>query len=335
MSTTLAVQPAEENTTQFRPDRDIDRHMRTLHKSKQELESMNKNIRKFLGIELTWGHTVFGRMFGKLIPRRLYGTMPAAVLKLVAEEADILEQIEGMMRECINNNQEAVANIASCAMVEAEELETLISNIEIARRDDWSAQRLQEFMASESQISINPAITQLLDEKFSILTDEQRKAKKQELIEQLEALALTRRKLLEVLGQTCDAGLGQLNASVSQYYAYSRVYRPVAVIRNSAGDMLQTDQSLYAARQALMTTISVSISAIEKIIKSAGAVNEYHVTSTEFHRLLDESNRRISIGLAELQNKGAEHQNAVLGEATVDASVHQLPESALASTENS
>ena len=190
-------------------------------------------------------------------------------------------------------------------------------------------------MAAESQIAINPAIAQLLDEKFNVFTDAQKEGKRKELIEQLKILALTRRKLIETLGSTCDAGLGQLNAAVGQYYAYSRVYRPTTVIRNSAKDMLQTDQSLYAARQVLMTTISASVNAIENIIKSAGAVNEYHIASTEFHRLLDESNKRIDTGLAELEKRETGYRRATLNSITVTpVPVRQLPESTTVKAEN-
>lgn len=303
MNTALAIRPTKGSVVQLRPDQNIKQHMQVLSKSKQELESINKNIRKFLGLELNYGQTIFGRIFGKMVPKRFYGVMPAEILKWVAEEADVLEQIEGMMRECINNNQEAVANIANCTLIEAEELQLFVANIDSAEKYGWSARQIQEYLASESQISINPAITQLLDEKFNIFTDAQKESKRKELIEQLKILALTRRKLIETLGQTCDAGLGQLNTAISQYYAYSRVYRPTTVIRNSAKDMLLTDQSLYAARQVLMTTISASVNAIEDIIKSAGAVSEYHIASTEFHRLLDDSNKRIDAGLAELDKR--------------------------------
>ena len=93
MNTALATRPAKGSVVQFRPNQNIERHMQVLHKSKQELETINKNIRKFLGLELGWGHTIFGRMFGKLVPKRFYGVMPATILKWVAEEADVLEQI--------------------------------------------------------------------------------------------------------------------------------------------------------------------------------------------------------------------------------------------------
>ncbi len=333
MNNQFANRPTKGSVVQLRPNQNIERHMQVLHKSKQELESINKNIRKLLGLELGWGHTIFGRMFGKLVPKRFYGAMPATILKWVAEEADVLEQIEGMMRECINNNQEAVTTLASCALTEAEELEAFMADIETAEKDDWSARQLQEYLASESQIAINPVIAQLLDEKFNVFTDDQKEGKRKELVEQLKVLALTRRKLIETLSQTCDAGLAQLNAVVGQFYAYSRVYRPIAIIRNSARDMLQTDQSLYAARQVLMTTISVSVNAVENIIKSAGAVNEYHIASGEFHRLLDESNKRIDTGLVELEKRETGNRRAALNGVNVTPK-RQLPASTAIKTEN-
>ena len=129
MNNALASQQSKGNVVQLHPDHNIERHMKVLQKNKQELESINKNIRKFLGLELGLGYTIFGRIFGKLVPKKFYGVMPEAMLKWVAEEADVLEQIEGMMRECINKNQEALANIASCALIEAEELQAFISDI--------------------------------------------------------------------------------------------------------------------------------------------------------------------------------------------------------------
>src|SRR3989344_4757598 len=335
MNSTAASSHQNNNVLPLRPNQKIERHMQVLQESKRKLLVVNKDIRKFLGLELSWGRSAFGKMFGWLVPKSFYGAMPVAILKWVAEEADVLEQIEGMMRECINNNQEAVANLATCALTEAEELQILIADIETAEREGWSARQLQEYMATESQIAINPAIAQLLDEKFNVFTDAQKEGKKKELIEQLKILALTRRKFIETLGSTCDAGLGQLNAAVGQYYAYSRVYRPTAVIRNSARDMLQTDQSLYAARQVLMATIAASINAIENIIESAGAVNEYHIASTEFHRLLDESNRRIDTGLAELEKREIGRRRTTLNGVTIpSAPVRQLPESTTVKIEN-
>jgi hypothetical protein len=245
-------------------------------------------------------------LFGGLIPKSFYGVMPAALLKWVAEEADVLEQIEGMMREGMNSNQAAVANLAKCAISENQALQEFIYDIQTAEKEGWSARQLQEYMAKESDIKIDSSISELLDEKFGILTDEQKESKRRELIEQLKALAFTRRKLIATLGQTCNAGLAQLNAVVGQYYAYTRVYRPTAIIRDSAKGMLQTDQSLYAARQVLMITIGASVKAIEKIIESASAVDEYRIVSPELINLLDESARKIDAGLAQLEaNKSA------------------------------
>jgi hypothetical protein len=87
--------------------------------------------------------------------------------------------------------------------------------------------------------------------------------------------------------------------------------------------MLQTDQSLYAARQVLMTTISASVNAIDNIIKSAGAVHEYQIASTEFHRFLDESNKRIDASLAEIEKKETGHRKAIL-RGVIDVPARQL-----------
>ncbi len=50
MSTALATRSTKGSVTQLRPNQNIERHMQVLHESKQELEAINKNIRKFLGL---------------------------------------------------------------------------------------------------------------------------------------------------------------------------------------------------------------------------------------------------------------------------------------------
>lgn len=305
MTNALASRSSGSNVVRLKPNRNLEQHMQQLNKTKSELQHLDNNLRKFLGLEIGYGHTIFARLFGWMVPRKLYGVIPNRILKLVAEEASVLEQIEGLMRECINNNQQAVANLANCALVEVGEVEKLLSDIEIADREGWNARQLQEYMANESQIEINPAISSLLDEKFDVLTDEQKKTRRSELLKQLKALALTRRKLITTLGNTCDAEIAQLNAIIGQFYDYNKVYRPIAVIHESAKGMLDTDRSIYAAREALMAAVEVSVRAVENIIKNAKAVNEYQISSAEFHQLLDASNRRLDAGLADLRQLGA------------------------------
>lgn len=324
MSTALTARPTREHVVQPRLNQNIERHMQAVKQSRLEIKALNNTICKLLDAELGWGHTIFGRIFGMLIPKRFYGIMPSAILSWVAEEADVLEQVEGMKRESINRSQEVVANIAQCAFEESEDLKEFIADLDRAIEEKWDARQLQEYIASQSQISIRPIIAQLLDEKFNILTDQQREEKRLEFIKELKDTALNRQETIRALGLACDVCLTQLNAEIREYYSYTRVYRPVAMIRNSVGGMLETDKSLYIARQALMETMKSSVRGLETVIAGVAAVSEYRIASAEFHRLLDESNRRISAGLAELDKKEIASRDTALLD-VVDVPIRQLP----------
>ena len=267
----MATRLTRGSVVQFRPNQSIEQHMKALKKNRAEMKSLNKYLRKLLDMKFGWGQSIFGRIFGRMIPRRLYGVVPAGILKWVAEEADVLEQIEGMKRESINRSQEVVANIGECAMTESGEIEKLISDIGKAEKERWDARKLHEYMVSESSLEINPTVSELLDAKFEIFTDEQKEKQRQDFIDELKILAQNRRKLIKALADGCDVCLSQLNAEVREYYSFSRVYRPIAVIRNSVKGMLETDRSLYVARQALMETMLASAKGIDTIIQGVSA----------------------------------------------------------------
>lgn len=181
-------------------------------------------------------------------------------------------------------------------------------------------------MVSESNLSINPDISQLLDEKFNVFTDEQKEKQRQDFIEELKVLVSNRRQLIRALAAACDVCLSQLNAEVREYYSFTRVYRPVAVIRNSVKGMLETDKSLYLARQALMETMAASTRGLDTVINGLFAVNEYRISSAEFHHSLEEHSKRIESGLTELEKRETGYRKAALSK-TIDVPRRQLPES--------
>lgn len=335
MNTALATRPTKGSVVQFRPNQNIERHMQAAKQHRKEMESLNGQIRKTLDAELGWNQTIFSKMFGWIVPKRFYGAMPVALLKWLAEEADVLEQIEGIKRESIDRGQQIVADIGQTAIDEVSDLERFVADINRAENENWSARQLHEYIVTESNLSINPVISQLLDDKFNLLSDEQKEHKRQDFTEELKILALNRKELIKALANTTDACLSQINAEVREYYSYTRIYRPVAVIRNSVKGMLETDKSLYMARQALLETMAASVNGLALVIQGISNVSDFRISSVEFRKALNEGNKRIDSGLAVLEEKETGYRKGALkGTAVTSVPVRQLTESTVAKVEN-
>ena len=82
-----------------------------------------------------------------------------------------------------------------------------------------------------------------------------------------------------------------------------------------------------------METMLASAKGIDTIIQGVSAANEYRISSVEFHRFLDEHNKKIETGLAELEKREAGHRKNALKGAT-DIPMRQLPQSTVTIVEN-
>src|SRR3989344_7930323 len=134
-------------------------------------------------------------------------------------------------------------------------------------------------MMEPANIQIRQEIVQLLDSEFNFLSPEEREVRKDELLQQLESNIIIGRSLVATTAKVCSAGLGILHRAAGQYFDYANVYRPIAVIRDSAQTLTDTNHAMYASKDAVVATFETSLKAIETAVDAARMVGNYSIAS--------------------------------------------------------
>ncbi len=275
-------------------DRTLQQNIKALETSRTELTDINDFIRKTLNLPVDRKRSIFARVLYYVVPQRLYSSLPQSLVKLVAEEYDVLELIERLMRTNINNTQDALKSLAFCAIEKREQLDELQADIERARAEGWSAQQLQAYMAEKAQIQIYDEVNQLLDLEFGVLSSEEKEKRKAELLNQLESNIAIGQTLGVTLSNVCSASLAIFHRAVGQYFDYVNVYKPIAVIRDSAKTLTDMNQSMYAARDGIVTTFQASLEAIDTAVQAATLINSYAIASADIQGMLENGAKRIN-----------------------------------------
>ncbi|MBI2063041.1 MAG: hypothetical protein HYT61_02240 [Candidatus Yanofskybacteria bacterium] len=282
-------------------DRSLKENMKALNASKEELANNNKLVKKALDLPTDRTRSLMAQVLHFIIPRKFYDSLPDGMVKFIAEEYDVLELIERLMRTNVNNTQDALRNIAACAQAKAEDLDNLAADIATAQKENWDAQQLQHYMAERAGVPIYEEVARLLDKEFSILDPEEREKRKIQLLEQLLSNIIIGEELIHTLSKVCSAGLEIFHRGVGQYFDYVNIYRPVAVIRDSAQTMVDMNQSMYASKDAVVATFQASLNAIETAVDAATLVNNYRIASSDLKKLLQTGQSRIMGKLKTLQ----------------------------------
>lgn len=274
-------------------DEALRENIKSLKTSQRELNGINDHIRKVLDLPSDRGRSIVGRALHFIVPKRFYPYVPHSFLKIMAEEYDVLELIEGLMRNNINNVQGALKNIAACTLTKEQEIKQLESDIERAQAENWKAERLQEYVTEMAGIEVYEEIKKLLEDEFQTLSDEEKEARKNELLEQLKSAIVIGGKLMETLGKTCSVGLQVFHRAVGQYFQYVNFYGPITVVRDSAMSLTETNQSMYAARDAIVVTFQASLEAIDAAVQASMLINRYSIASPDMVKLLRSGQERL------------------------------------------
>lgn len=294
-------------------DRALQENIMALSESRKELEGINKLVKKALGLPSDRKRNIVAKLLNYLVPTSWYESLPSSVVKLMAEENDVLELIETLMRSNIDSVQDALRELAACAILKREELNNLEADLKTARKENWSAQELQEYIAGKAEIQIYDVVARLLDIEFNALTPEEKEIRKIDLLNKLSSTVLIGDELMETIGKVCSAGLQVFHRSVTQYYDYVNFYRPISVIRDSARALIDTNHSMYAAKDALVATFKTSLQAIELAVDAANMVNNYSIASGDMQGLLKSGRVRLDQKLKALEasNRGAKPAGAL------------------------
>src|SRR3990167_1564896 len=84
-------------------DRSLKDNMKALQASKEELANNNKLVKKALDLPTDRTRSLAAQVLHFIIPRKFYDSLPESVVKFMAEEYDVLELIERLMRTNVNN----------------------------------------------------------------------------------------------------------------------------------------------------------------------------------------------------------------------------------------
>ena len=282
-------------------DRALQENITALKESRKELEGINKLVKKALDLPSDRKRSIIAKFLNYLVPTSWYESLPPSVMKLMAEENDVLELIETLMRSNINSVQDALRELAACAIEKREELNDLEADLEKARKENWSAQALQEHITRMAGIEVYEVVARLLDVEFNALTSEEKEVRKSDLLDKLRSTVVIGGELMETIGKVCSAGLQVFHRSVTQYYDYVNFYRPISVIRDSARAFIDTNHSMYAAKDALVATFRTSLQAIELAVDAANMVNNYSIASGDMQGLLKSGRARLDQKLKALE----------------------------------
>ena len=173
--------------------------------------------------------------------------------------------------------------------------------METAQKENWNAQTLQEYIAGKSGIQVYDVVARLLDIEFNALTPKEKEIRKDDLLDKLRSTVVIGNELMETIGKVCSAGLQVFHRGVTQYYDYVNFYRPISVIRDSAKALIDTNHSMYAAKDALVATFRTSLQAIELAVDAANMVNNYSIASGDMKGLLESGRARLDQKLKALE----------------------------------
>ena len=282
-------------------DKRLQESIKQLERSGKELAHLDKAVRKNLDLPNDRSRGYIARALHFVIPQRFYPSLPNSIVKLVAEEYDVLELIESLMKGNIDNVQSALRNLAYTAAEKREKLLELAADIEMAKTENWDAKKLQEYVADKSGIQIYDEISKLLDDEFNILPEKEREQRKTELIAQLESNLALGDVLMQTMGKVCGAGLQIFHRGVGQYFDYINVYHPMTVIRDSARTMTDMNKSMHAAKDAVVVTFQASIEAIKTSVEVVAQTERYSIASADMKGILEKGQRDLESGLKLLQ----------------------------------
>ena len=274
-------------------DRALQDNIKALGQSRKELEGLDKTLRRVLKLPSDKTRGALAKILHALTPQSLYPHLPERVVKLVAEEYDVLELIERLMRSNLDNIQSALRNLAFTAQEKRMQLDELAGDLAKAKEEGWDAQRIQAYLADKAGIQIYEEVSDLLNREFNILPADEREARKEELLAQLQSNIVIGGTLMTTMGKVCGAGLQIFHRGVGRYFDYMNVYRPLTVIRDSAESMTEMNTSMFAAKDALVATFQTSVEAIKASIEATTIVNRYSIASSDMKGLLEKGGKEI------------------------------------------
>lgn len=274
-------------------DHSLKQQIERLTDYKKGMGKLDDWIRKDLGLPGDRSKGIFASIVRSIVPKSWFDRLPEGIVELVGEEEDVLQYIEKRMRGGIDGTQQALRDLAQDAVQHHEDILELEEQIQQAEEEGWDLQRLHQFLADRSDIEVDPEVMHLLSRQMDILTPEEKEQRRQELLEELKNTVELSKGVARTMGEVCFAALEVFQKAVSQYHQFTTVHQPIAAIRDTAKELLETDESLYSSKDAIAGTIEFSLQAVAVALEGAKLVDKYRIASPDIQGLLEAGKRKI------------------------------------------
>ena len=237
---------------------------------RQEMDMPANRIRKF-----------FAKILKTVLPERAYDYIPKKISRFVAEEEDASEFMEGLLRSGVNDTQKVVRNLYLSANEETEKLEELTLDLEHAQKENWDIQALQTYIAEKVGVELDPLVEELLNERFDLISPNERENRKKRIIARLNSNIAGRKKLIETHGKFCSVGLDLFERGKFMLYDFMTVFCPLRVLRDAAKSMVKMDVSMYAAKDLAIQYLQLCSEAVGLVADSAMMSDKYLLFSPD------------------------------------------------------
>lgn len=286
----------DQNLLVLTDDVQFQENIDMLEKNREILKETNEQLERFLNLDKESAEqapSFFLSLVPTLFRRFLPGVWQVESEHGIKERPPILEELDRQMREGINNVQDVMQRLAAAAMTKFDECAHLEASVAQAKKDEWNARELQEFIAAESGIDIRQEIRDLLDEKFDYLPEKEKRRIRKELLQRLAETSKTGKELMGLLKDVCVAGLEVLEQQIVQYYQYKLAVEPIINIQKAAHEFTEGDASVYKSRVALATVATRSIVAIRVAMRVAKLARQFAIASPEMDAILRDGRLQI------------------------------------------
>jgi len=310
MNNVVPISKISGKDLQFQKDRDTRKILADLKKCKSAIDNFSDWLYGELDIPINKKRRFAANVLNSLVPARFHDYLLAPLAEFIAEESHASYFMESHLRENVNNVMGIVKNLAASAMHEEKKLDRILEELESAEKEHWDAKDIQDKIIElvnegaardEEKILIDSEITELLDEKSSLLSPEEKEKERLALLRRWRANTVAIKTLVRVHGKTCALALTTLQAGLFQYLDYITAIRPMRVLESAAKGLAEMDKSIYAAKDVVFKMAQLSAATLGLVADATARVDIYAISGRDTAELFDEVNNHIQAKLAALE----------------------------------
>lgn len=293
---------AQKNRSSVK-DRALQDAIKNAEQSIQEFAELSDFVKTIGNLPKNRVRSFLARKLSQLIPYRLQNNLPSFMSKMISEELNELEAYETQYRMRLNNVQQATKKLTEETRKKGEEIEQMKQDIETAKTDGWNSRQFHEYMLDNIGFEVDEEIAELLDDKFNVLTEQEKEDRRQRMLKQLEGNVSEGRKVVVIGVRSCYVCLESFESGASELFNFVNVYKPISAMRDASRALVETSNIMYAGRDAIAETINVTVRGFENALDAVRKCRDHSIVSADMEKLLETGNKRIDDKLRLLANE--------------------------------